>query len=56
MEQHLHSKNAHRWLPLSLRRHSCTGRKQGAGKRKDIRKRGKEWQEKKKKKHKTGTR
>lgn len=59
MEQHLQPKSARGWLPLSLERNSCTGRKQGARRKKDRRKIGKDWQRKKgrkKKKHKTGTR
>lgn len=53
MEQHLHPKNAHGWLPLSLERDSSTGRQQGARRKKDRRKMGKDWQRKKEKKKST---
>lgn len=53
MEQHLHPKNAHGWLPLSLERDSSTGRKQGARRKKDRRKMGEGLAEKERKKKKS---
>lgn len=48
MKPHLNPKNSTWWLPLSLKRNSCAGRKQGARRKKDRRIMAKEWQEKRK--------